>query len=60
MYNISQQQYNTVQPQYNNAQPQYNLAQYNQVPQYNTPPGDRVGYRGGDKEEEHLDMEEFQ
>jgi hypothetical protein len=46
-YNTVQQQYNTVQPQYNNVQPQYNPVQYNQVPQYNAPRGDRTGYRGG-------------
>jgi hypothetical protein len=46
-YNTVQQPYNNVQPQYNPTQPQYNTAQYNQVPQYNVPRGDRAGYRGG-------------
>jgi hypothetical protein len=46
-YNNVQQQYNTAQPKYNNAQPKYNPTQYNQVPQYNAPRGDRGGYRGG-------------
>jgi hypothetical protein len=34
-------------PQYNTTQPQHNPTQYNQVPQYNAPRGDRIGYRGG-------------
>jgi hypothetical protein len=59
-YNIAPQQYNTVQPQYNTAQPQYNPTQYNQVPQYNAPRGDRVGYRGGGREEEALEEAEDQ
>jgi hypothetical protein len=46
-FNQAPPQYNTMSQQYNNAQPQYNPVQYNQVPQYNTPRGDRVGYRGG-------------
>jgi hypothetical protein len=29
------------------VQPQYNIAQYNQVPRYNTPRGDRDRYRDG-------------
>jgi hypothetical protein len=28
-------------------QPHYNPVQYNQMPQYNAPKGDRVGYQGG-------------
>jgi hypothetical protein len=39
--------FNPTQAQYNNAQPQYNPTQYNQVPQYNAPRGDRGGFRGG-------------
>jgi hypothetical protein len=40
--------YNNVQRQYNNVQPQYNPSQYNQVPQYSAPRGDRGGYKGGE------------